>query len=143
MDFTCWTLHVFEMTIATPGFYAFSGLSVYDPGALPANIVDTTIMLMDACSAGTCIDSATSIRRELKFFRSAADGLGQGGRVRDRLLRCGLIVRRDNAQRRSYLIEPYAEIGQGPRDRGQGRRPIVAFDVPEGVPQIVAPMRAT
>ena len=60
MDFTGWTLHVVEVTIATPGFYAFSGLSAYDPGAFPANIVDTTIMLMDDCVAGTCIDSATS-----------------------------------------------------------------------------------
>jgi len=60
MDFTGWTLHVVEVTIATPGVYAFSGLSAYDPGAIPPNVVDTTIMLMDDCGAGTCLDSATA-----------------------------------------------------------------------------------
>jgi len=57
VDFTGWTLHVVEMTLTEPGWVGFQGISAVSgqPG-----FVQTTIMLMDDCGAGTCLDSATS-----------------------------------------------------------------------------------
>lgn len=54
VDYTGWTLHTVEVTVTEPGFYRFSGIS----GASSGNTVDTAIILMDDCGAGTCVDSA-------------------------------------------------------------------------------------
>ena len=53
VDYTGWTLHVVEVTVTQPGFYVFGGVSASSSW----NIVDTAIMLMDDCNAGTCISS--------------------------------------------------------------------------------------
>ncbi len=53
VDYTGWTLHVVEVTVAQAGWIRFSGISASSSG----NIVDTAIMLMDDCAAGTCLAS--------------------------------------------------------------------------------------
>jgi hypothetical protein len=56
VDYTGWTLHVIEVTVTVPGLFIFSGISA----AASQVIVDTAIILMDDCAAGTCLDSAQS-----------------------------------------------------------------------------------
>jgi hypothetical protein len=53
VDYTGWTLHVVEVTVTQAGFYVFSGTSASSSWVY----VDTAIMLMDDCNAGTCISS--------------------------------------------------------------------------------------
>ncbi len=53
VDYTGWTLHVIEVTVTNPGWIAFRGISA----ASSWNIVETAIILMDDCSAGTCTNS--------------------------------------------------------------------------------------
>ncbi len=45
-----------EVTVAQPGFYIFAGISASSSW----NYVDTAIILMDDCNAGTCINSIQS-----------------------------------------------------------------------------------
>lgn len=56
VDYTGWTLHVIDLDITDPGFYGFSGVSA----ASSFNIVNTALILMDDCGAGTCLDSVQS-----------------------------------------------------------------------------------
>jgi len=53
VDYTGWTLHVVEVTVTQAGFYALSAISISSAW----NFVDTAVMLMDDCNAGTCISS--------------------------------------------------------------------------------------
>ncbi len=53
VDYTGWTLHVIEVTVTTPGWIRFTGISASSSGV----IVDTAIMLMDDCGALSCLDS--------------------------------------------------------------------------------------
>jgi len=53
VDYTGWTLHVVDVTVTQAGFYVFGGISA----DAAWSYVDTAIMLMDDCNAGTCLSS--------------------------------------------------------------------------------------
>ncbi len=53
VDYTGWTLHVVEVTVAQGGYFLFSAVT----GIAFATTTNTDIMLMDDCSAGTCVSS--------------------------------------------------------------------------------------
>ena len=57
VDYTGWTLHVVEATVAQPGWIRFVGVSAVSSGAH----VTTAIMLMDDCAAGTCLASTQDL----------------------------------------------------------------------------------
>lgn len=56
VDYTGWTLHVVEVSVAQAGWVQFSATT----GVGFANIVTTAVILMDDCAAGTCVSSAQS-----------------------------------------------------------------------------------
>jgi hypothetical protein len=57
VDYTGWTLHVVEMTTAQAGWVQFAGVSALGSGVH----VNTVIILMDDCAAGTCVTSAQGL----------------------------------------------------------------------------------
>lgn len=57
VDYTGWTFHVIDVTVTTPGWIRFSGISA----AASWDIVETAIILMDDCGAATCLESAQSM----------------------------------------------------------------------------------
>ena len=56
VDYTGWTLHVVNVTVAQAGWIRFAGASASASMAY----VDTAIMLMGDCAAGTCLASEQS-----------------------------------------------------------------------------------
>lgn len=57
VDYTGWTFHVIEVTVTEPGLVAFSAVSA----ASSMNIVETAVILMDDCNAGSCLDSVQTL----------------------------------------------------------------------------------
>ena len=57
VDYTGWTFHVVEVTVTEPGWKHFAGISA----SASMSIVDTAIILMDDCNAGTCLGSTQAL----------------------------------------------------------------------------------
>jgi hypothetical protein len=58
VDYTGWTLNVVNVTVTTGGWVAMAAVSA--ASASPGTWVDSAIILMDDCGAGTCVTSTQS-----------------------------------------------------------------------------------